>query len=1460
MAAPTAPACAPGPARAARRWPRRLLGTLVVLGALLGGAWWWLGREATLQTLVQKLADLSGGHVDVDGVSGSMVGAMHFGHIAYRGPSRTVTLENVEVRWSPWQILSSGIAVSELRADVLHIAVTGPSASAPALPETLAPPFRITLSQASVKRLTISAGGADTVIDNLRFKLAGDDAKWELREASATTAWGLASAQARIGSTSPFSVDASASLTLAGKAPAQLAVRAGGTLAALSVSASGHAGPAKGTAALAFTPFEAVPLRTLALHASGIDPSYYGAALPHADLALELSASVDAREHLEGKLALSNAAGAGTLDQRRLPLRAIHAELSGALKALQLARIEVDLGAAGKLDGGAQLSSDAQEGSPLRAELTLRTERIDLKAIHARLHSTRIGGALKFASIAGKHTLGVELAQDGLRIEAQAGIGAGLLTLERARLASGAASALLRGQIALAAPHAFKVEASTAHLNPQALGDYPPADISAQLNAHGTLAPALQMQADLTVAPSTFMRQPLSGKGSFHADVHRVSAVAAAFAFGPNTVELHGGFGGAGETLAWRIDAPQLAALDAGLAGNAHARGTVSGSVAAPRSSFELDAAGLGWKAPARSGADGALHASGEAWLTPQRAFAFKLSGGALRINPAAFGAPLAGSVNAAFDADGQSGADWHGALTLQPSTLAAAPLSGYAKLSYGAAHTGKADIDLHLGQNSVSARGGFGADSERLDWRVDANTLAALGPQFGGTLRGSGSFSGTFETPTLSGTLDAHDLALHAHHARTLRANVKLGGGHGGADALVTDIDIDGYSGVSGALASAHLQTRGTRAAHTLHAQLRNDDYDAVLDASGAFKADSWSGTVGTLQNRGRLYPFTLQSPLALRLAAASGAGLAGLARPQQISLGAANIKLPEGTVKLASFDKNGAHWNTRGSATGVPLTYLEQFSSALRDSVSGDLTLGAGWSIDLDAPAGGASTPAVAGMLRLVREGGDVVVGAEVPVPLGLRLFDARAEVVGGALRVQVEMDGSRAGHAHFDANAKLVNGHLETGSALTLNASANMASVAWLAPLSGEPGLELDGALQLVLNGTGTFGAPVLNGSMNGDQLALRWTEQGVKLRNGVLRAQLAGDQLLLQRLAFDGPQGHALADGAVRFAGGEASAQFKLGFDKLEILARPDRTLVVSGQSTLTRDASRFALEGKLLAERALFELAPLDRPTLSDDVIVLSKAGAPLKPASKSRPLTVDLDIDLGPQFQLKGMGLDAQLAGTLHLHGADRRPPRAVGGIRVVTGTYAAYGQRLQIERGQLNFSGALDNPALNILALRKRPDGEALSETNVEAGVEVRGSALAPSAKLVSTPAVPNSEKLAWLVLGHGIETAAGQEFGVYSAAVGALLGAGGNGVQSRLASTIGVDELGLAQARGVETTVVTVGKRLSQRAYLSFEQGASSATSLVKLRYQLNPRVTVQLQTGANSALDLLYSWSFD
>ncbi|MYN20643.1 hypothetical protein GTP81_28280 [Rugamonas sp. FT107W] len=1549
--APASPATSTPPRR---RWPRRVLISLGVLAALLAGAFWLLGRESTLQQLVQRIANASGGQVAVSGVSGSLYHRMHIGHLVYRSKDSVITADDIDINWSPLQYFSEGLAISELHVAALTVQSIGPSEPAK-MPESLAAPFRLSLSDARLDKLTLTSATGSNVIERLRFQLYGDRTSWHLQEASAHTAFGDATADLTIGASKPFALQGKAALVQTGAAAqssqtggatrptqtaggARLSLEAGGNLALLTLKAQGSANGASGKANVALAPFDPVILRALDLNARDLDPAGFDPSWPQAKFSLQVSAAIAADQKLSGQFALLNQGKAAPLDQQSLPLQAFSGRLAGTLTASQLENVVLDLGAAGRFTGGGHVKRSAPDAGVDAAQFALHTDRLDLKNIHSSINKTSVAGDITLGSTPSKQTLSAKLAQDGLRLDLQASLADALLQLHEARLLAKKGSISATGQASLKDKREFSAKLRADHFDPSALGSgYPVADLNADITANGHVAPAWQVAASFDLKASKLAGQTLSGNGKLNADAQHISGVDAHLAMAQNTADISGGFGAPGEQLRWKVDARQLSALASDLIGAVSASGIVTGSMAEPRTTFEADAKGLGLASAKRPVPDSLIHAAGDIALAgPKKTPELKMNGTIQRLNPAAFGAAQAGAVNATFTADARLAADWRAGvnLTLQPSTFANAPLSGYAKLNADKDSIDNADIDLRLASNSLQAKGSFGSPRDKLDWKLSAPQLAALGPQFAGTLQASGSLSGTRAKPALTLALDGANLrAPGQQQIGTIRGSATLGNtaalaagtpptlssaisavtsaaksavasaaatsanaptaattqdrraatganarvtaranaarGAAGADAdtyadvpLVSDIEITRYVSPSLTLDKARLQTSGTRSSHTLQLSASNADFDAAVRVKGGWANDTWTGAIDTLQNRGR-YAFTLAAPAPLKLAAPAGSGVAGLLHPEQIALGGTAIKLPDGSIRIDSLEKTGPTWRSKGMAAGVPVNYLAQFSDAWRDNVRSTMTVGAEWALHLQA-AGKDSPPVLGGMLHAYREQGDLTItGADLPQPLGLRTLDGRVDVNDGTLRLQLKVDGTRAGQARIDATAQLHDGRLADSSAITLSGNANMGSLAWLAPLAGQPGLEIDGALKLAVTGGGTIGAPQLDGDISGDKLVLNWVDQGIKLRNGQLQARLAGDQLQLQKLAFDGNEGHAQADGWIRYAGNEATMSLKLSADKLEVLSRPDRILVVSGQSTLVRDAKRFQLDGKFRADRANIELAGENTPTLSDDVVIIGK-GAPPAKTPQGQPLNIDLEADLGDAFNLKGKGLDAQLAGALRIRVADRRPPRVNGSIRVVSGTYAAYGQKLAIDRGVINFTGAYDNPGLSILAVRRRPEGEALSETNVEAGVEVRGTALAPVAKLVSTPAVSDSDKLAWLVLGHGIDNTAGNDMALLSAAAGALFGGG----QGKLANALGVDELGVSQAAGtsagaatgLQTTVVTVGKRLSSRAYLSFEQGAGTATSLVKLKYKLNPRISLQFQTGTNNALDVLYTWAFD
>ena len=176
-----------------------------------------------------------------------------------------------------------------------------------------------------------------------------------------------------------------------------------------------------------------------------------------------------------------------------------------------------------------------------------------------------------------------------------------------------------------------------------------------------------------------------------------------------------------------------------------------------------------------------------------------------------------------------------------------------------------------------------------------------------------------------------------------------------------------------------------------------------------------------------------------------------------------------------------------------------------------------------------------------------------------------------------------------------------------------------------------------------------------------------------------------------------------------------------------------------------------------------------------------------------------------------------------------------------MNGTYAAYGQKLDIERGAIVFSGAIENPRLDILAMRRQSPMAASSDVKV--GVKIAGTAQDPRISLYSDPAMSETDKLSWLILGRGPSGLGGADIGLLQSAAVALLSGEGPSTTDNLMSTLGIDELSLHQSDGtVRDTVVNVGKQLSKYWYLGYERNLNATSGNWQLIYRLAQRFTLR------------------
>ncbi len=847
--------------------------------------------------------------------------------------------------------------------------------------------------------------------------------------------------------------------------------------------------------------------------------------------------------------------------------------------------------------------------------------------------------------------------------------------------------------------------------------------------------------------------------------------------------------------------------------------GQISSALGGERQALNIDLTGAGFRLRAEAihaagrvslpqlrleSGDARLAAQGEIDLAGERRFA--LAGELQRFDPSRFGKLPAAQINARLKADGKLSPQpvAEANFVLQDSRLAGQPLSGEGRLTVAWPRIPRLDIRLAAGANRLSAQGAFGQPGDTLAVDINAPQLGPYGLE--GGIDGRLELSGKPDNPRLSVSADAARLGWPGI-VRLSGLSLKAEFGSAPSSPLALRLDVAALETPEqpGLARALHLQGAGNTQAHRLSAsaELAGDQRLSVVAEGGlADDRTTWQGRLGEAR---------LNSPDSSRNIV--------LAAPAPLKLAATGWSL--GPARLS----------------GDPLD----------------------WQASLQAAADGRQ------------------------------------------LRASLSVRGSRIGQVDGELGAALLGPwSLDRQARWQGRLKAEVAGLGWLGEVIGE-GWQSEGRGEGELQLAGTPAAPLVSGHFRGDKLALRLPEQGLHLARGELDVELRDNRLRINRLGFDSllqplpkalrvearddlsglskTPGRLEITGEMRidraFANGSAADSAFLDFrlDRLGAFQLPDQWVAVSGNGRLTWQGGTLGAHGKLAVDAGYWQLAPGGTPRLSDDVVVKRPGGEKAK-ASLRPKLDLDISTDLGRNFLFHGAGLSSRLVGDLRITAQGRDLPRASGTIRTRGGRFDAYGQKLDIERGILSFNGLLDNPGLDVRAMRK---GLA-----VEAGVQIGGTAQKPVVRLVSDPELPDAEKLAWLVLGHGPEQMGAGDATLLFSAAGGLLGNDSGNLIQQMKKTFGFDEFGIRQGvigdtggrqatsrvaggSSVDTAATTgqqilsVGKRLSSNALLSYEQTLGRAEGIVKLTVNLTRQIAVVGRAGSDNALDVFYTITF-
>ncbi len=543
-------------------------------------------------------------------------------------------------------------------------------------------------------------------------------------------------------------------------------------------------------------------------------------------------------------------------------------------------------------------------------------------------------------------------------------------------------------------------------------------------------------------------------------------------------------------------------------------------------------------------------------------------------------------------------------------------------------------------------------------------------------------------------------------------------------------------------------------------------------------------------------------------------------------------------------------------------------------------------------------------------------------VRVPLGLQALSARFDAVPKTgLKAQAQIKSGQFGGAiayiaspsrvHFPV---LLQGQASPSGQIifenwkkTTPISGEMhVTLPEMGPIGNALGanIRLGGSARLRLKVGGTVAKPLLSGRLDADRLSSTFIQEGITFKDGIVRIGLSNNVIDFEQVSLHGVKGEATLTGKAKIDPANPAQPVldaRVTAKELAIFATLDRQLFISGQANMHYAGLEFegvgssplVIDGAFKVDRALFDLPSSSPPRLGDDVIEIDRAiwkerkrvkkkareiakqqqaeklargsrasssnlsqSNAFSTASKDSPFNslplAKIRIDLGERCRFHGGGADMALGGALEVNSAPGKAPRAKGDLNVLEGsTFEAFGRKLNIEKGYFAFHGPLDNPGINILAMRRNQE--------IEAGVSVTGTLRSPDIRLVSEPNAPDSEKLSWLLFGHGTKGGTNLSQENTTMAALALLG---NASGKRIAKTIGLDEFNIGQSEsGIpDPQVISLAKVLNERLILGYEQSLTTTASLVKLTWQLSRRWSLTAHTGTLNGVDIIHHKRFD
>lgn len=731
----------------------------------------------------------------------------------------------------------------------------------------------------------------------------------------------------------------------------------------------------------------------------------------------------------------------------------------------------------------------------------------------------------------------------------------------------------------------------------------------------------------------------------------------------------------------------------------------------------------------------------------------------------------------------------------------------------------------LSMGDNRVSAQGSLEGDQLALEADLNLPKLHQLYPELAGQLTGTLSVGSTLTSPRISVDLSGEQLRGFGVETRdlTLAGEIAPLGESPGADMTLS---------VGGIITNRYnwerlrLSFDGDLDSHQVRLGLEGGPAGGEVSLRGGMTAArGWDGELEVADLRTPMGPLVLQQAVQISV----------MPSPWRVRLTDHCWRSEEARLCLSPDGTLGQSGSLAVEVSDFQLARLQAWMPA-RVDWRGKV----GATAEAQWRAGGRPT----GQLALRFDAGRWTVRQDEGLELELdyQSMVLNADLGSDVLALSLELESDDLGRG----NLAVQTNPYATERTLSGEVDLTGLNIGVAAPFAPEL-KRLQGLFSAKGRLSGPLTRPAFDGRLRLEDGAVSLLAMPIDIRDIQITGDVSGTTASL--------------DGQFRMADGKGSVAGEVGWgerlyaeldfqgERLPVDYEPYVHLRVSPDLKLSLTPQRARIQGEIRVPEGdiTVESLPEGAVSVSNDVVVVD-AGE--REPEAAFDVAAQVRVVLGEKVKFDAFGLTGRLEGALRVNQVGGSVPEGNGDIRILEGEYRGLGQRLKIQRGIIIFAGPLDQPLIDVEAVRE--------VQGVVAGIRLRGPADDPRVSFFSNPSMPEQDIVYVILRGRLPGEGGGQGLGTEVLMTQLLLAGGVTGSKGVLAE-LGLENVTIDTEGAGEGTQFTVSGYLSPELYLKYGYGVFDQVAEITLRYELLPRLYLQAVSSVDSAVDLIYTFAY-